>query len=130
MSIKMFYFGPWDRAGHFLVDESGRNVPYQQRGSFPWNEDSGEIGIDCQLQPGCVKRYGRWKHGEETEGAALVHHKNGWTALCFWDRCVDTRGGCNSNYFAEGTFTFAEMVAMAKERFAYRWNKMPFLVTE
>jgi hypothetical protein len=128
---RMFYFGPWDRAGHYLHDERGNHVyRREQLGSFPWDEMSADHGIDGQLQPGCYKKFDHWRSGEQREGEALIHHKNGWTALCFWDRSVDTRGGCNSNYFAEGTFTFDEIVAMAKERFAYRWKKMPFQVVE
>lgn len=45
-----------------------------------------------------------------------------------WDRSVDKRGACNSNYFAEGDFTFEQMVTMAKARFAPRWDKMKFEV--
>src|ERR1700756_3383092 len=126
----MFYFGPWDTAGHFLNSEGGRWVPERERGTFPWNENSSSNGIDCQLQPGCHLVDGRWRHGKEIEGEALLHHRSGWTALSFWDRTIDTRGGCNSTYFAEGTFTFDEMVAMAKERFAERWNRMKFEVVE
>ncbi len=126
---RMFYFGPWDQAGHYLHDEHGVTVYRKERlGSFPWDEYSGDHGIDGQLQPGCYKRDGHWCKGKETEGEALIHHKAGWTALSFWDRSVDTRGACNSTYFAEGTFSFDEMIAMAKTRFAYRWNKMKFEV--
>jgi hypothetical protein len=124
----MFYFGPWDEAGHYLFDEQGYGVRTKDRGAFPWDEYSGESGIDGVLQPGCFRKFDRWMHGDQLEGQALLHHRSGWTALSFWDRSVDKRGNCNSTYFAEGTFTFDEMVAMAKERFAYRWNKMPFQV--
>jgi hypothetical protein len=65
---------------------------------------------------------------QEIEGEALVHHKDGWTALAFWDRTVDKRGACCSVYLAEGIFTFEQMVEMAKERFSHRWNKMNFEV--
>jgi hypothetical protein len=125
----MFYFGPWERAGHFLWAENGGRVRDDQRNNFPWHEDSHTDGIDCQLQPGCRRDdCGDWRHGLEKEGEALLHHKNGWTALSFWDRTVDTRGGCNSTYFAEGTFTFEEMVQMSSTRFKERWDKMGFLV--
>jgi hypothetical protein len=126
----MFYFGPWDRSGHYLHHEGGRSVRDHERGSLPWHEYSPCNGIDCCLQPGCVWNNGIWKHGPEIEGHALLHHRDGWTALSFWDRSVDTRGGCNSTYFAEGSFSFDEMVALAKERFAYRWNKMSFAVVQ
>lgn len=125
---QMFYFGPWSESGHFLHDESGRLVRDAQRGDFPWSE--GEI--DSQLQPhrdGCNKR-SYCGCGSLPEGQALLYKKDGWTALCFWDRSVDKRPGCNSNYFARGDFTFAEMVEISKARFAYRWNRMNFAVTE
>lgn len=115
----MFYFGPWDSAGHHLYDENGRSV--RNRGSFPWNEWDSANGIDGKLQPETEGYY-------QVEGVAAIHHKDGWTALSFWDRTVDTRYGCNSNYFAEGVFTFDEMVEMAKTRFAARWDKMNFEV--
>jgi hypothetical protein len=106
----------------------------QQPKSFPWTEGQ----IDGSMQPhfaNCRKKrpYSQSSYcdcGSGPEGVACIHRKNGWTALCFWDRSVDHRGACNSNYFAEGDFTFDEMVVMAKERFSYRWNKMNFEVKE
>jgi len=130
MSVKMFYFGPWDGAGHFLHDECGLTVYGENRGTLPWGDEA-----DGGLQPhfeNCRRRRSQYTQycdcGNGPEGVANLHHKNGWTALSFWDRSVDTRGACNSTYFAEGTFTFDEMVAMASERFAHRWNKMKFEV--
>ena len=126
---RMLYFGQWDQAGHYLVNETGHDVYGERRGNFPWSE--GEI--DGNLQPwsdGSHGHHGYPRKAEAAQGVALIHHKNGWTALSFWDRSVDHRGACNSNYFAEGIFTFEEMVAMAKERFAFRWKKQMFQVVE
>lgn len=118
----MFYYGPWDRPGHFLFDEAGSKVGHNH---LPWG-----YSIDGALQPGCYLDRCRWDHrGPQNEGEALLHHKEGWTALCFWDRSVDERMGCNSNYFAKGIFTFEEMVEMSRVRFAARWNVMKFKVT-
>lgn len=127
---RMFYFGPWREPGHFLHREGGWSVyRHEERAGFPWNEWSGENGIDGQLQPGCYHdQYGHWRHGAEVEGEALLHHKDGWTALSFWDRSVDHRGACNSTYFTEGTFTFEQMAEMAKARFSERWSRMNFEV--
>ena len=132
----MLYFGPWGQPGHYLFWEDGRSeLPARVGGrerpaDFPWDEWSRENGIDCQLQPGCYRdnRRGDWRHSVENEGKALLHKKAGWTALSFWDRSVDTRGACNSTYFAKGDFTFDQMVEMAKARFADRWRKMQFEV--
>lgn len=131
---RMFYFGPWDQAGHFLFDERGRIVRDEDRGSLPWHEMGygGKPTIDGTLQPRGPKSYPNspYEGPELPQGVAALHHLNGWTALCFWDRSVDTREACNSNYFAEGTFTFEQMVEMAKTRFAHRWNKMTFAVVK
>lgn len=130
---RMFYFGPWSEAGHYFFDESGRSIQEEKIPGFPFGHDGARIPVDGCLQPGCQKdRYGRWNHRDtpEVEGEALLHHISSWTVLSFWDRSVDTRGACNSNYFAEGGFTFDQMVEMAKARFAGRWSRMRFDVVE
>lgn len=125
----MFYFGPWSEAGHYLTHEGGQSVRRDERDTLPWNEWKGEV--DGKLQPHSKDCNSRPYCGcTQTEGIALLHYKDGWSALSFWDRSVDNRGGCNSTYFAKGIFTFEQMVEMARTRFAYRWNKMNFQVVE
>ena len=121
----MYYFGPWDSPGHYFFDEQGRHIRAFNE-SFPWHWSGHEI--DGKMQPGAGVRLARGERLPEVEGEALLHHKDGWTALCMWDRSVDARGACNSNYLAEGIFSFDEMVAMASQRFVKRWNKMKFAV--
>jgi hypothetical protein len=106
--------------------ETGAKLLSFEREHVPWKDWE----IDGKLQPGCFYDRGCWEHGRENEGEALLHHKDGWTALSFWDRSVDHRGACNSTYLAEGTFTFEEMVELAKTRFAARWSLMKFQVTK
>jgi len=118
----MFYFGPWDQAGHHMRSAdrpTDRSMELEERraeSNFtrtnPWG-----CHVDGQL---CSKN--------TTEGLALIYHKGGWTAMSFWDYTIDTRPGSHSTYLAEGTFTFEEMVEMAKSRFAERWSKMAFKV--
>jgi len=55
--------------------------------------------------------------GAQIEGKALIHYKDGWTALSFWDRSVDMRGNSNSNFLADGKFTFEQMVEFAYQNF-------------
>lgn len=138
-SPQMLYFGPWDQAGHYFFNEhGGAGHVYSQSGQavmraekeVPWKP--GEI--DGGLQPhysDCKRRdraIGYCGCTSSKEGVALLHHRSGWTALSFWDRSVDTRGACNSTYFAKGTFAFDEMVSMAQARFSKRWAKMNFSV--
>jgi len=116
---KMFYFGPWQQVGHYM--RSDDHLPKDSEGyrklhgftkSNPWGYE-----VDGGL---CPKG--------ESEGVAAIHHKDGWTALSFWDYTVDTRPGSHSTYLAEGDFNFEQMVQMAMRRFSERWNKMPFMV--
>ena len=124
----MLYFGPWGACGHSLFREDGQYWRGKPPAGFPWDPWSAKNGIDGQLQPGCFVRAGLWRSGKQEEGEALLYQRAGWTAISFWDRSVDKRGGCNSTYFAEGTFTFEQMVQMAKTRFSERWGKMRFEV--
>lgn len=127
---RVLYFGPLKESGHFFFeDETGWYVPSRELKDVPWT--SQEDHVDGTLQPGVVCERGHWQATTpQVEGPAVIHHKNGWTALSFWDRTIDTRGGCSSTYLAEGTFTFEQMVELAKTRFPERWGKMKFQVTK
>ena len=101
--MRVYYFGCIEHAGHYMW-LPGPSSEY--RGDFlrtnPWGYE-----IDGGLCPA----------GKEVEGQALLHHKDGWTALSFWDRSVDHRGKCNSSFLAEGKHSFDEMLAIAREHF-------------
>jgi hypothetical protein len=122
----MVYFGPWKESGHFFFYENGGTVYADERKTLCWKD----YEIDGVMQPGCPDPNDRLKRRTRpmVEGEALLHHKDGWTALSFWDSSVDTRPGSTSTYIAKGIFTFEEMVQLAKTRFAERWNKMTFQV--
>lgn len=116
---RMYYFGPWDRPGHYCYDENGSSVRWNIEDTLPW------LSKDNWVADGGLQPIGDLKY---KNGAALLHKKDGWTALAFWDNSVDRRRACVSVYLAEGDFTFEQMVEMAKARFAVRWNRMDFEV--
>lgn len=109
----LFYFGPIKEPGHYLWDIRGKMLWPSQIG--PWTLGD----LDGSVQP---------KGINQSEGIALLHHKDGWTALAFWDRTVDTRMGSNSVYVADAVLSFEEIVALAKEQFKERWEQMKFEV--
>ena len=124
---KMFYFGCMNEPGHFFFSEHGSTYNREEE-ILPWKD----FEVDGKLQPhrkGCT-RQSYCGCGSMPEGQALVHHKNGWTALSFWDRSIDGRPGCNSTYFAHGEFTFEDMVNLARTHFPDRWALMKFEVKE
>lgn len=125
---KMYYFGPLNESGHFLFRENGQKVGSWMMSDIgiPWKGEE----IDGPLQPGHPDPADRLQRRTRPmcEGEALIHYKDGWTALSIWDFSVDTRPGCSSTYISKGTFTFEQMVELAKAHFTERWNKMRFEV--
>ena len=108
---KVFYFGVLDH-GHFMY-EPGDSL-YLRELAQPWGED-----VDGDLCPTSYEN-----------GLALLHHKDGWTALSFRDQSGDTRPGSHSTFLVRGTFTFDEMLALAKAQWADVFARMDFQITE
>lgn len=112
--IHVYYFGCWGVHGHCLYTASGQHA-YREEHLLPWTE------IDGRLTPGQERRPNNRFMGVpfefQVEGHAALHHKDGWTALAFWDRTVDKRYGANSAFIAEGTHDFDSMCALAEEHF-------------
>ena len=119
-----FYFGCWSRSGHHLHKPNGRSV-YDVK--LPWKY------IDGVLQPHAhpmIEKANGNRHVKsvdsdlQVQSLAALHHKDGWTVLAMWDRTVDTRYGCNANFFAKGTHTYAEMVPIIEEHFPQIWKRI------
>lgn len=105
----IYYFGCWDRIGHYLCDPSGRHV----RSAGPFT--------DCNLD-GTFPNHvhipgGRYNERVEDDTIASLAHWKGWTVLAMWDRSVDTRAACNAAFIAEGEHTHAEMWALARQHY-------------
>jgi hypothetical protein len=92
--------------------------------TLPWGDD-----IDGQLAPS--KRNARgFISGEAPQGQALLHVRDGWSVISFWDRSGDTRGASNSAFLVRGEHTFDEVAAIAREAFPRIWQRFPFDVVE
>lgn len=65
---------------------------------------------------------------QQIEGQALLHHLDGWTALAFWDRSMDTRPGSNSLFLAQGTFEFEQMLMIAEIHFPVIKSRFKFSI--
>ena len=114
--LEFYYFGCIGDAGHYIFVPTGhKDYRTDVLKTNPWG-----YKIDGKLCPS----------GSEVEGKALLNHKDGWTALSFWDRSVDTRGACNSNFLAVGTFSFDEMMKFANEHFPTVMNRFTFPIEQ
>lgn len=108
--MNIYYFGCWKELGHYLWNKHGYTVKNQT----PWQD------IDAFLCP----------NGPQIQGVVKIHHKDGWTAMAFWDRSVDKRPGSNSVFIAEGIYTFEEMKNIAEKNFLSIWKRLNFKITE
>jgi hypothetical protein len=104
----ILYFGCWRESGHYLFHPGMRSVRHTDDIKLPW--DRYDAVLAPTTQPG---GYGN----EQKEGICALHHKDGWTALAFWDRSVDSRPGSNSIIFAQEELEFDQMVNLFKTTF-------------
>jgi hypothetical protein len=61
---------------------------------------------------------------------SYVTHKDGWTAIAFWDRSLDKRPGSSSAFILEGTHSFEDMLETAREKFADIFARLTFEITK
>ena len=120
----LLYFGCHRESGHFFW-VPGMNYARDAERTLPWKRVDGVLcpgaGPDPDFPTARMTR-------PEVQGEAALHHKDGWTALAFWDRSVDERGGCNSIFFAEGVYDFEAMKRLAQEHFPEVWKRFRFKV--
>jgi len=114
--MRVFYHGCIREAGHFLW-KSDDWQEYNPPADFPVPEGA----LDSYFLPPKLP---------QTEGRAVVWASAKWTILAFWDRSVDTRGGCNSAFIIEGRHDFDSAVAAAKSAFPKVWARFKFAVVE
>ena len=106
----VLYFGCMGRAGHFLFDHDGQR-PY---GSTPWGYDL-DGGLLDSSKP-------------EVEGVVQFHQKDGWTAIAFWDRSVDSRYASNSAFLVAESVSAETLLAMARESWPAVFSRCKFRV--
>lgn len=127
-----YFFGCINgRSGHYLWRPSGvRYESIRHQGVLPWTD------IDAALCPGKRPLRSRLyavvdnyvENGEQVEGWAALHHRDGWTALAWWDRSVDPRYGSNAALFAPGNLTADQVLAVGREHFAGFLDRMTYQV--
>jgi hypothetical protein len=128
--MNVFYFGCVKLPGGFTSGHHMHRVDMTIEWEFTNNNPWG-LRIDGGLCPGATDEKGERRHPpmeEQVEGAAHIRHKDGWTALSFWDRSVDTRGNSNSNFLAEGKHTFEEMLSIAWLHFPEIMGRFKFTI--
>lgn len=108
----VYHFGYRQGGGHFLFNASYRHV---DPSILPWPDIDGTL---CPVGP------------SGPEGIALLHHKDGWTAIAFWDRSGDSRPASNAAFFVKGDRSFITIMMLAKRHFPKVWARFTFNVVE
>ena len=102
--LSTYFFGcSRSGPGHYLVGPKLRSL-HERRSDFGWHDRM--KGLDGSLAP---------KPGPQTEAVAWAWRLTGFTpspysALSWWDRSVDKRGGSNVILFAPGHTVTAEAI--------------------
>ncbi len=113
-----WYFGVGEReSGHYwrTVTESWRTQLLDEASERnPWG-----YLCDGRLQPQGKQR--------NAEGPCVLHRKDGWTAIAWWDRSgPDKRPGCCSAFGMRGDHDFDAMVTAFRESFPWAASRMGF----
>lgn len=102
MSERAYYFGCWQRPGHYFWTPGPTSVREHYGvtvARLPWDR------VDGGLNPSSI------------QSEAALHHAGDWTALAMTDRTVDDRGGSNSVFFLHDSLTFEQALSEARRLF-------------
>jgi hypothetical protein len=101
------YFGCWERPGHFYWSRRMRSLGLGHHlDGLPAAWAGGKVDSG-KLMPQTTR----------AQGAARVHHLDGWTALALHDYTVDGRGNSKSVFLLPGTLDFAAAADKSAEFF-------------
>ena len=109
------YFGCWSSVGHFFHRTDGSSADY---GPMPIPKPKAGERFRLAGPPT------PWGHGVERlppnsnrQGAALLHHLDGWTALAVDDYTIDNRPNSKSVFCFPAVLNLDEALAAAAEHF-------------
>lgn len=130
---RAYYFGCYGRQlGHMTWLPRMRGIGFHATEDvIPWKVRELDGGLCIPSNKHAEARAG-WKDilrrqdAKQPQGKALVHHRDGWTALAFWDRTCDSRGNSNSVFILEGTHDFDAALARARSIFPEIFARITF----
>jgi hypothetical protein len=122
MSGRAYYFGCWRDVGHYFFGPHMARLGRDERAEsiVPWG-----YGVEK-----LANKWSRRHIDPETEGLALLHHLDGWTALAFPDFSVDSRGGSKSVFVFEAILDYDAALARARELFPEVFERYSFEIVQ
>lgn len=133
--MRAFYFGCWREPGRRLWHPASDGTPMQMY-------DRGEserrlLGLPSAMRGGPTPGEIPWGYSLDggllkgkrlPEGAAVVEHRDNWTALSFWDCSVDSRPGSCSSFVFDALLSPEEALAAARASFPPIFERFEFEV--
>lgn len=128
-----YYFGCWLEPGHYLWHRGSRGYPYKVG-----RDDRRLLGVSRNSRGGPTPGEIPWgyaldggllKGKDLEEGEAVVERRDGWTALSFWDRSVDSRSGSSSTFVFDIDLEPEAALEAAREAFPPIFARYSFPVT-
>jgi hypothetical protein len=118
--MRALYFGCFGSTGHRFVEFDTDGLPVMVPFTravidLPWSPDQ----IDGKLAKRTRGKYGPDAAEEQMQGRGVLHHRNGWTALAFWDRSIDHRPGSNSVFFFDAILNELQVMWQLKTTFGF-----------
>lgn len=105
----VWYFGWSQYGGHALYRRN-------ETSSIPLDATPFGRSIDGSLCP----------QPERVDGRVALEHRDGWTAVAFWDRSGDKRPGSNTVFLTRADCGTMELLAAAKAQWAHVFNRPGF----
>lgn len=124
--MRAWYFGcprgVWGHreAGHRFCWPGGSDVLAREGVRNPWG-----MKVDGGLAP---RKWDSRRAPECPQGVAALHHKDGWTALSFWDRTGDSRSNSSSTFLFDAVLDFDAARVAAREQFPALFERFDFAV--
>lgn len=109
--LEVWCFGCIGNPGHFLwLPRTRLHIDLKRQ---PWGDSID--GLLCQ--PPSFQR---------ADTKPWTHHKDGWTAVAFWDQSGDRRPGSCTVFLVKAEATTEEVLTAAKQQWRDVWNRRGF----
>lgn len=109
--LRVWFFGCFGAPGHYLRRPDGHTEWAAGAQPWGWTIDGGLCGGDKYATP---------------DGKTYEHHKDGWTAVAFWDQSGDSRPASNTVFLVNAEATTAEVIAAAREQWPLLFQRRGF----
>jgi hypothetical protein len=122
----ILFYGCGLSSGHYLYTPNGERP---RSNPTPWSDRALDPATTTELFGGFAPSRETWMgDDEQTEGAAVLSYKDGWTRLGWPDRSVDDRRGSHANLLAKGALTAEQILARGRVAFPWLFKRITYQI--